>query len=52
MWSDVRGDIDPTISAIATLLFLVSLLALGIESVLRRRGEIRSGRRRRALAAT
>jgi putative spermidine/putrescine transport system permease protein len=45
MWSDVRGDIDPTISAIATLLFTVSLVALGLESVLRRRSERATGRR-------
>lgn len=43
MWSDVRGDIDPTISAIATLLFLVSLTALGIEHLVRRAGERRAG---------
>jgi len=44
MWSDVRGDIDPTISAIATLLFLVSVAALGIEHVVRRRGEALAAR--------
>jgi putative spermidine/putrescine transport system permease protein len=39
MWSDVRGDVDPTIAAIATLLLAVSLLVLLAESLLRRRGE-------------
>jgi putative spermidine/putrescine transport system permease protein len=43
MWSDVRGDIDPTISAVATVLFLVSLTALAIEHGVRRRGERRVG---------
>lgn len=38
MWSNVRGDVDPTIAAIATLLFLFSLAALLLESLLRRRG--------------
>lgn len=37
MWSDVRGDVDPTISAVATLLFLFSLVVLLAESALRRR---------------
>jgi putative spermidine/putrescine transport system permease protein len=38
MWSDIRGDVDPTISAIATVLFLFSLAILLLESLLRRRG--------------
>jgi putative spermidine/putrescine transport system permease protein len=37
MWSDIRGDVDPAISAIATLLFLFSLVVLAIESLVRRR---------------
>jgi putative spermidine/putrescine transport system permease protein len=39
MWSDVRGDVDPAIAAIATVLFAVSLLVLLAENLLRRRGE-------------
>lgn len=38
MWSDVRGAVDPTISAIATVLFACSLLLLLADSLLRRRG--------------
>lgn len=38
MWSDVRGDVDPTISAIATVLFGFSLLVLLAEGLIRRRG--------------
>ena len=37
MWSDVRGDVDPTISAIATLLFAFSFIVLLAEAALRRR---------------
>jgi putative spermidine/putrescine transport system permease protein len=37
MWSDVRGDVDPTISAVATLLFVFSLVVLLAEGALRRR---------------
>lgn len=37
MWSDIRGDIDPTISAIGTVLFLFSLVVLLAESLLRGR---------------
>lgn len=44
MWSDVRGAVDPTISAIATLLFAVSFLTLLAEAALRNR------RRRQGLA--
>jgi putative spermidine/putrescine transport system permease protein len=36
MWSNVRGDFDPTIAAIATLCFVFALLALLLEMVLRR----------------
>jgi putative spermidine/putrescine transport system permease protein len=36
MWSNVRGDFDPTIAAIATLCFVFALLALLLEVVLRR----------------
>ena len=38
MWSDVLGDIDPTIAAIGTLLFLFSLLVLLLEAIMRRVG--------------
>ncbi len=38
MWSDVRGAVDPTISAIATVLFAVSFLLLLADSLFRRRG--------------
>jgi putative spermidine/putrescine transport system permease protein len=44
MWSDVRGAVDPTVSAIATLLFAVSFLTLLAEAALRNR------RRRQGLA--
>jgi len=37
MWSNVRGDFDPTIAAIATLCFVFALFALLLEMVLRRR---------------
>lgn len=41
MWSNIRGDFDPTIAAIASVCFLVALLALGLDALLRRRsGEI------------
>jgi putative spermidine/putrescine transport system permease protein len=36
MWSDVTGDVDPTIAAIGTLLFFFSLLVLLLEAVTRR----------------
>jgi putative spermidine/putrescine transport system permease protein len=35
MWSNVRGDFDPTIAAIATLCFVFALVALLLEMVLR-----------------
>jgi len=38
MWSDVTGDVDPTIAAIGTLLFLFSLLVLLLEALTRRSG--------------
>jgi putative spermidine/putrescine transport system permease protein len=38
MWSDVLGDVDPTTAAIGTLLFLLSLLVLLLEAVMRRTG--------------
>ena len=38
MWSDVTGDVDPTIAAIGTLLFLFSLLVLLLEAATRRSG--------------
>ena len=37
MWANIRGDTDPTIAAIATLLFLFSLFALLLESLARRK---------------
>jgi putative spermidine/putrescine transport system permease protein len=37
MWSDIRGDVDPTISAIGTLLFFFSLVVLLAETLLRGR---------------
>lgn len=36
MWSDVRGAIDPTIAAVSTLLFGLSLVMLLLVSLLRR----------------
>ena len=36
MWSDVRGDVDPTIAAIGTLVLAFSVGALLLETVLRR----------------
>ncbi|MDD9874399.1 MAG: ABC transporter permease [Gammaproteobacteria bacterium] len=36
MWSNIRGDVDPTIAAIATIIFLFSLAALLVESVMKR----------------
>jgi len=36
MWSDVRGDVDPTIAAIGTLLLAFSVCALLLETVLDR----------------
>jgi putative spermidine/putrescine transport system permease protein len=39
MWSNVFGDIDPAITAIATLILLVSMLLLAAYSLIgRRRG--------------
>ena len=37
MWSNVRGDFDPTVAAIASLCFVFALLALVAEAVLRGR---------------
>ncbi len=39
MWSNIKGDTDPTIAAIATVLFLFSLLALLLDGLARRRSE-------------
>jgi putative spermidine/putrescine transport system permease protein len=36
MWSDVRGDVDPTIAAIGALLLAFSVGALLLETVLNR----------------
>lgn len=37
MWSNIRGDTDPTIAAIATALFLFSLLILLLDAMVRRK---------------
>jgi putative spermidine/putrescine transport system permease protein len=37
MWSNLRGDFDPTIAAIASLCFVFALVALLLEMALRRR---------------
>lgn len=37
MWSNLRGDFDPTIAAIASLCFVFALIALLLEMTLRRR---------------
>jgi putative spermidine/putrescine transport system permease protein len=37
MWSNVRGDFDPTIAAIATLCFVFAFVALLLDMILRRR---------------
>ena len=37
MWSNLRGDFDPTIAAIASLCFLFALLVLAADLALRRR---------------
>jgi putative spermidine/putrescine transport system permease protein len=37
MWSNVRGDFDPTIAAIATLCFAFAFVSLLLDMVLRRR---------------
>jgi putative spermidine/putrescine transport system permease protein len=37
MWSNVRGDFDPTIAAIATLCFVFAFVSLLLDMVLRRR---------------
>ncbi|MBE1281730.1 MAG: ABC transporter permease subunit [Rhodobacteraceae bacterium] len=37
MWSNIKGDTDPTIAAIATVLFLFSLIALLADGVARRK---------------
>jgi ABC-type spermidine/putrescine transport system permease subunit II len=36
MWSDVRGDVDPTIAAIGAFLLAFSVGALLLETVLNR----------------
>lgn len=38
MWSNIRGDVDPTIAAIASLSFGFALIALVSDVLLRRRG--------------
>ncbi len=37
MWSNLRGDFDPTIAAIASLCFVFALVALLLDMILRRR---------------
>lgn len=37
MWSNVRGDVDPTIAAVASVLLAFSLAALLVDAVARRR---------------
>ena len=37
MWSNIKGDTDPTIAAIATVLFLFSLMALLADGIARRK---------------
>ncbi len=37
MWSDVRGSVDPTITAIATSLFLFTLVVMLAETLVSRR---------------
>ena len=39
MWSDIRGDVDPTISAIATGLFVFTLILLLVDHFLGRKSE-------------
>lgn len=41
MWSNIRGDVDPTIAAIASLCFAFALVALLLDSILRRRAGVR-----------
>ena len=41
MWSNVRGDFDPTVAAVASLCFLVALAALACEAVTGRHREER-----------
>jgi putative spermidine/putrescine transport system permease protein len=43
MWSDVRGDIDPTIAAIGTLILAFSVGVLLLESLLRRQRNRKAG---------
>ncbi len=40
MWSNIRGDVDPTIAAIASLCFAFALVALLTEMIVRRRNGI------------
>jgi putative spermidine/putrescine transport system permease protein len=40
MWSNIRGDVDPTIAAIASLCFAFALAALLAETILRRRNGV------------
>jgi putative spermidine/putrescine transport system permease protein len=48
MWSDVRGDVDPTIAAIGALIFAFSVGALLLEGLLRRQRKRRLGAARSA----
>jgi putative spermidine/putrescine transport system permease protein len=43
MWSDVRGDVDPTIAAIGAILLAFSVCALTLETILSRQRDSRVG---------
>ena len=43
MWSDVRGDVDPTIAAIGAIILAFSVCALMLETVLSRQRDSRVG---------
>jgi putative spermidine/putrescine transport system permease protein len=40
MWSNIRGDVDPTIAAIASLSFGFAVVALALDALLRRRSRL------------
>jgi putative spermidine/putrescine transport system permease protein len=42
MWSNIRGAVDPTIAAVATIIFLFSLLALVADIIARKRTRLES----------
>jgi putative spermidine/putrescine transport system permease protein len=43
MWSDVRGDVDPTIAAIGAIILAFSVCALMLETILSRQRDSRVG---------